>query len=236
MTGAATGARLVLTFDDRGVAGWLAAADLLARYEARVTFCVHAIHEATAEELAGLRALQSQGHEIACHSKTHAAIKPFVERHGWPAYFAQEVDAALADHRAAGFAGQSWAAPFHAAPPKLRAGLATRVRVMRARGPIPAGAEDRIEDRLYHAPAPFAVDVLGSLDTRHPKFAGWDWTETLLDRLADHGGIAVFSGHEIAVQRRPGFWMHPDDLARFLDMARARGIGFTTLKQIVQPG
>ncbi|MFB2594605.1 polysaccharide deacetylase family protein [Paracoccus sp. p4-l81] len=226
-----TDALLCLTLDDRPVANWLAAAPIMAAHGARVTFCVHALHQATPDELAGLHALQDMGHEIACHSRSHANPVDHAKAHGWPRYLADEVDADQADHRAAGFPATGWASPFHACPPRLRAALATRFRGVRARGPLASGADNAVIDARLK-PVDGVADCLGSFDCQHPRFAGWDWTAHLLDRLAAQGGVGVFAGHDIRANGRPGFWATPADLDRLLSMASERGIGFCTLSQI----
>lgn len=234
-------ARLCLTLDDRFVDHWLAAAPLLAEYGARVTFCVHALHQASPQEKAGLHRLRDDGHEIACHSRTHARIVPYLKQKGLTAYLQDEVDPALKDHREAGFGAQSWASPFHACPPRLRRALAQRVRVIRARGPAGEDWSDaQLRARIVLRPGPLNdVDALGSFDTRLKARHNWDHTARLLDLMAVTDGHAVFCGHDIrppgSETDAPGYYATLADLDQLLGMAQDRGITSGTLSGIAAP-
>src|SRR6056297_210681 len=157
---------LCLTFDDLFVASWLAARPVLREAGARVTFCVSHLHEATPAQLDGLRALRDEGHEIGFHSRTHPRLRPYLRARGLGRWLAEEIDAGVAEHRAAGFAATSFASPFHASTPATRAATGARFAVVRARGPRSA-APDAWPGRLYRAPGPDnCVDVIGSADFR----------------------------------------------------------------------
>jgi len=227
-----TGA-VALTFDDLFTGSWNAARPILDAHGARVTFCVCRLHQAPPRKIGKLRALQADGHEIAFHTRTHPRLEPYLARHGLAHWLEHEIDAGVAEHRALGFPAESFASPFHASTPETRAETARRFAVTRAAGPQSLDAAD-IAARIYRRPGPDrAVDCLGSCDTRHPAFPGWDWQMHLLDTIATTGGTGVFAGHDI---RPPGkksrFFTTPEDLEHFLAAVAARGLRFVTLREL----
>lgn len=227
---------LCLTFDDLFVESWLAARPVFDAAGARVTFCVCHIHQATDRQIAGLRTLQADGHEIAFHSRTHPRLGPYLRRHGLAHWLEHEIDAGIAEHRALGFPAESFASPFHAATPQTRAATAGRFAITRAGGPRGAKPGD-LAARIYRRPGPDrTVDCIGFCDLSHRAFPGWDWQMNLLDRIAETGGAGVFAGHDI---RPPGggshFYSTPADLGRFLAAAAGRGLRFLTLRELAPP-
>lgn len=212
---------LCLTFDDLFVANWVAARPVFAEYDARVTFCVSHLHEATPAQIEGLHLLQSDGHEIACHTRTHPRLKPYLKAHGLDHWLEHEVDRAIAEHRAAGFPARSFACPFHASTPETRTALATRFEVVRAEGPRsldPANPASRIYSEI---PASRCLDNLGVADMQHKAFPGWRRQHTLLDLIARTDGLAVFTGHDIRDRKSgPGFYSTARQIGRLLEAAK----------------
>lgn len=219
-----------LTFDDLFVSNWLAARPVFDAFNARVTFCVSHLHMATDAQINGLHTLQSDGHEIAFHTRTHPRLKPYLDEHGLDHWLTHEIDQGIAEHHTAGFPAKTFAAPFHATTPDTRAALATRFTVVRAAGPRGATVEN-LTDRIYDKPGPDnAVDNIGFCDVQHRAFPGWDWQARLLDTIADTGGTGVFTGHDIRRGRGgPGFYSTHRQLRRSLRMATARGLAITPL-------
>ena len=224
---------IALTFDDLFARNWHAARPVFDEFGARVSFCVSHLHKARPRQIARLRALQDDGHEIGCHSRTHPRLEPYLARHGLAHWLAHEIDAAIAEHRALGFPAASFASPFHASTPETRAETGKRFAVTRAAGP--RGLEpENLAARIYRRLGPDrAVDCLGFCDFQHSAFPGWDWQMRLLDTIAETGGTGVFAGHDIrGPGKRSEFYSTPEDLRRFLGAARDRGLGFVTLSEV----
>lgn len=216
---------LCLTFDDLFVANWVAARPVFAEHDARVTFCVSHLHEATPAQLEGLHLLQSDGHEIACHTRTHPKLKPYLAAHGLDHWLEHEVDRAIADHRAAGFPARTFACPFHASTPETRTALATRFEIVRAAGPRSLDPADPASRIYTERPASRCLDTLGFADMQHKAFPGWPQQHTLLDHIAEIGGLAVFTGHDIRARKSgPGFYSTQAQIGRLLEAAITRGI------------
>jgi peptidoglycan/xylan/chitin deacetylase (PgdA/CDA1 family) len=224
---------ICLTFDDLFVENWCAARPVLDEFGARVTFCVSHLHTATPDQIAGLRALQADGHEIAFHSRTHPKLRAYLDAHGLDHWLAHEIDAGMAEHRAAGFPAASFACPFHASTPETRAALAPRFAVIRAAGPRSV-TEATLCDRIYHAPGPDnAVDTLGFADMQHRAFPGWARQHRLLDAIAERRGAGVFAGHDIrAGKSGPGFYSTRRQIRHLLQAASERGLSFLTLSDL----
>lgn len=228
MTGA-----VALTFDDLFAGNWHAARPLFTEFGARVTFCVCKLHTARPRQVAKLRALQDDGHEIACHSRTHPRLGPYLRRHGLAHWLEHEIDADIATHRALGFPAASFASPYHASTPETRAETARRFAVTRAAGPRSLNPDDP-GSRIYRGTGPDkAVDCIGFCDFSHAAFPGWDHQMRLLDAIAQAGGTGVFAGHDIRADAGgPGYYSTPDDLHRFMAAVRERGLGFVTLSEV----
>lgn len=224
---------VALTFDDLFVDNWLAARPLFDEFGARVTFCVCCLHEATDDQIAGLRTLQADGHEIAYHTRTHPRLIPYMERFGLEQWLAEEIDRGVAEHRALGFPARSFASPFHRSTPKSREATAGRFAVTRALGPRSARKRN-LRGRVYGPLGPDkTVDCIGFCDFRAPAFRGWKWQMGLLDLIAEEGGTGVFAGHDIRAEMgNSKFYSTPDDLRRFLTAVKERGLGFRTLAEV----
>lgn len=227
MTGLAPG--VCLTFDDLFVANWCAVRDLFSDHSAQATFCVTLLHEATEEQVAGLHDLQKAGHEIGYHSRTHPRLKPYLAEHGIDRWIADEIDRGVSEHRAAGFPATSFAAPFHASTPETRHAIGKRFEIARTHG-WRGVSEVNFRRRIYRTPArQNKVHTIGSIDMRQHPAGHWDWTERLLDGIAQDGGVGVFAGHDIRADDGPGRYSTPDDLERLLTLIAARGLRTYTL-------
>lgn len=216
---------LCLTFDDLFVDNWVAARPVFADHNARVTFCVSHLHEATPAQIDGLNLLQDDGHEIACHTRTHPKLRPYLETQGLDHWLEHEVDRCIAEHRAVGFPARSFACPFHASTPETRTALASRFEVIRTDGPRSLD-RDNPASRIYsEIPVSRCMGNLGFADMQHKAFPGWRWQNHLLDVIADTDGTAVFTGHDIRAQKSgPGFYSTQRQIGRLLEAATARNI------------
>lgn len=224
---------LCLTFDDLHVANWVAARPVLDEFGARVTFCVSHIHTADEAQIAGLRMLQDDGHEIAFHSRTHPRLVTYLAEYGLDGWLENEIDRGIYEHRALGFPATSFASPFHSSTAQTRVECARRFLVTRASGPLGARPES-FEDRIYTNPKPDrSVDCVGFCDMQLGVFPGWEYQRILLDTIAEEGGTGVFAGHDIRENRDgKGYYSTWRQLRKLMGMAAERGIGYRTLSQI----
>ncbi|MFD9427059.1 MULTISPECIES: polysaccharide deacetylase family protein [unclassified Streptomyces] len=195
---------LLLTFDDRHIREWAAAAPLLRRYGSRVTFFVCEPDRLDREDRRLLHRLADDGHTIGCHGLRHERAPEFIAAHGAGAYLRREVLPALEELRRLGFAPRSFAYPCSArddSTDRLLLGLFERLR-----GGVPA---DRRADPALAAdlrvPAADLADrrvLLGcSVDSgRGPVVYGHDLTgvEATLRATAEDGGVSTLYAHCVA--------------------------------------
>jgi hypothetical protein len=123
---------LALSFDDTSVDAWLEMRPLLERYGARVTFFVSRYHTFSEAQLAGLKVLAADGHDIEPHSVGHFRAPEYVENHGLAAYLREEIDPSIAALRADGYEVHAFAYPFGARTSELDDAIARRVPVLRS--------------------------------------------------------------------------------------------------------
>ncbi len=225
-------AGICLTFDDLNVANWCAARPIFDLYGARVTFCVARLGRAREEQVAGLKALQADGHEIGFHSRTHPRLDTYLAEHGVEHWLRHEIDEGVDEHRAQGFPATSFASPYHASTPETLAGTATRFKIVRNKGPGRL-TKNRFPERIYTRPGPDnAVNNIGLADMQLRAFAGWRWHHLILDTIVARGGVGVFTGHNILPERAgPGYYSTHRQLHRMLDAAKSRGLRFYTLSE-----
>ncbi|MER5985090.1 polysaccharide deacetylase family protein [Streptomyces sp. NPDC001787] len=195
---------LLLTFDDRHLREWAAAAPLLRRYGSRVTFFVCEPDRLDREDRRLLHRLADDGHTIGCHGLRHERAPDFIAAHGPAAYLRQEVLPALEELRRLGFAARTFAYPCSArddTTDRLLLGLFERLR-----GGVPADrrADPSLADEL-HVPA---AEVAGrrvlpgcSVDSgRGPLVYGGDLSgvEAAVRRSAEDGGVSTLYAHCVA--------------------------------------
>lgn len=210
----------------------MACRDLFSRYDAHVTFCVSHLHNATDEQLDALLELQSDGHEIAFHTRTHPRLGPYLERHGLARWVAEEVDRGIDEHRRAGFAARSFAYPHHVATPDTRKEIVKRFHISRMTRPY---WQDRgqLQQRVYrNTPPNGEVETLGSIDLRHKRHQGPESLCAMLDAVASLSGTGVFTGHDLRDRESgAGFYSTFSDLEFILAESHRRSLRFLTLSE-----
>jgi peptidoglycan/xylan/chitin deacetylase (PgdA/CDA1 family) len=226
---------ICLTLDDLFVAGWLKARAVFDAFGARATFCVSRLHLARPYQIDGLHLLQDEGHEIGFHTRTHPKLRSYLAEHGLEHWLRHEIDDGIAEHRAHGFPATSFAPPFHASTPQTRKACAARFEIVRGQRPGDADPEVA-RTRVYSAPGRHRmVHNIGNADAQRPNFHGWAWQETLLDTIAEAGGVGVFAGHNLLEEDKgAGSYSTHEQLARFLGLARDRGLRFYTLTEFAR--
>ena len=220
---------LCLTFDDLFVENWCAARSILDDFDAHVTFCISHLHTASSSQIDGLHLLQEDGHEIAFHTRTHARLGPYLDRYGLAHWLDHEVDPGIAEHRDLGFPARTFACPFHASTPETRKALGTRFNVVRTDGPRSLDPENP-KSRIYQSiPNDKCLANLGFADVQHKAFPGWKRQLQLLNLIAETGGRAMFTGHDIRGKKSgKGFYSTRKQLRRLLEAATSKGLRLTT--------
>ncbi|MFE6664609.1 polysaccharide deacetylase family protein [Streptomyces sp. NPDC057697] len=195
---------LLLTFDDRHVRAWAAAAPLFASYGARVTFFVCEPDRLDRDEVRLLRRLADDGHTIGCHGLRHERAPAFVAAHGAGAYLDREVVPALDGLRRLGFPSRAFAYPCSARDEDTDRLLLTLFERLRGGVPVDRRADPALAAEL-HVPADALADrrvLLGcSVDSGRGSLAYGDdlgGVEAALRRTAEHGGVTTLYAHCVA--------------------------------------
>lgn len=105
---------LALSFDDHDIDGWHALRPLFDLYGAKVTFFISAFHTLSEAEVAKVRDLASDGHDIEYHSTTHENAEQYAATYGIDQYITDDIVPDVLTMRAAGFDPQVFAYPFGA--------------------------------------------------------------------------------------------------------------------------
>ncbi|MFJ1624736.1 polysaccharide deacetylase family protein [Streptomyces sp. NPDC088190] len=195
---------LLLTFDDRHVRAWAAAAPLFTSYGARVTFFVCEPDRLDRDEVRLLRRLADDGHTIGCHGLRHEQAPEFVAAHGAGAYLDREVVPALDGLRRLGFPARAFAYPCSARDENTDRLLLTLFERLRGGVPVGRRADPSLAAEL-HVPARELADrrvLLGcSVDSGRGSLAYGDdmgGVEAALRRTAEHGGVTTLYAHCVA--------------------------------------
>ena len=104
-------AGIALSFDDRFIHEWYQLRPIFKKYDAHVTFYITQFDSLTPVEIAQLKTLQQDGHEIGCHGAIHTNAVQYVRDHSVADYINAEVYPALRSMQSKGFRPTSFAFP-----------------------------------------------------------------------------------------------------------------------------
>ncbi|MBZ0234596.1 MAG: polysaccharide deacetylase family protein, partial [Deltaproteobacteria bacterium] len=130
--GAAASAGLALSFDDAGIDEWWTIADLLDRYDARVTFFIAYYDGFTPAQRDLLRALAARGHAVAAHSVSHLRAPDYADRHGLEGYMRDEVRPGVESLRRDGHDPRVFAYPYGARTSELDRTILAELALVRS--------------------------------------------------------------------------------------------------------
>jgi len=222
---------ICLTFDDWFLRGWYGARDLFNQYDAKVTFFVGKPDAIKEKGWAKLRDLQSDGHEIGCHTMTHARQTKFLSEHSFQDYITKEIVPALKIMRENGMKVTSFAYPYFKYRPQLTGLLLDHFTMVREAGEqaIPVHA-------IYPAKGNVNVNVMGYLD-RTGADLPVSYYEERFSLLSKYGGFGVFCGHALGPDQPKYARMtcSYDDLEEVLALARKHGLSMRPMRTIGFP-
>lgn len=102
---------IAISFDDHFIREWYALRPLFQQYDARVTFFITCPDSLNAEEVAMLKQLEKEGHEIGFHGTVHAKSTELMAAGGPKGYIETELEPGMRHMAAAGFNPTSYAHP-----------------------------------------------------------------------------------------------------------------------------
>jgi len=102
---------IAISFDDHFIKEWYELRPLFQKYNAKATFFITCPDSLHAEEVAMLRQLEKEGHEIGFHGTVHAKSTELMAAGGPKGYIEAELEPGLRHMHAAGFKPVSYAHP-----------------------------------------------------------------------------------------------------------------------------
>ncbi|WP_353722963.1 polysaccharide deacetylase family protein [Dyadobacter sp. 676] len=102
---------IAISFDDHFIKEWYELRPLFRKYNAKATFFVTCPDSLNAEEVAMLKQLEKEGHEIGFHGTVHAKSTELMAVGGPKGYMETELEPGLHHMNAAGFKPTSYAHP-----------------------------------------------------------------------------------------------------------------------------
>lgn len=102
---------IAISFDDHFIKEWYQLRPLFEKYNAKATFFITCPDSLNAEEVAMLKQLEKEGHEIGFHGTVHAKSTELMAAGGPKGYIETELEPGLRHMHAAGFKPTSYAHP-----------------------------------------------------------------------------------------------------------------------------
>lgn len=120
---------IIFTFDDQSVQNWVEFKDLLKRYDIRATFFISRPQLLDQVQINGLKALQSDGNEIACHGENHLDARLY--QGSAESFYKEEAEPAISKMNELGFKIVSYAYAFGLAPDSVDRVMLKHVEYLR---------------------------------------------------------------------------------------------------------
>ncbi|MET7255743.1 polysaccharide deacetylase family protein [Dyadobacter fermentans] len=102
---------IAISFDDHFIKEWYQLRPLFQKYNAKATFFITCPDSLNTEEVAMLKQLEKEGHEIGFHGTVHAKSTELMAAGGPKGYIEAELEPGLRHMNAAGFKPTSYAHP-----------------------------------------------------------------------------------------------------------------------------
>lgn len=103
---------ICISFDDRAIHEWYSMKELLKQYDVKVTFFVTQFDSLDASEIAMLRELALDGHEIGSHGALHVMSEKYIKENSYKSYLQNEIRSSISSMKKAGFEPLSFAYPY----------------------------------------------------------------------------------------------------------------------------
>lgn len=216
-------AGICLSFDDRSIQEWYDLRHLLKRYHANVTFFVTQWDSLTQDEIAKLRELQLDGHEIGFHGALHVVSEYYIKDHSIDKYLNDEIAAGIRSMRESQFYPTSFAYPYSAKYWGTDSELLKYFYVIRSEKPLKEGGKPDELDEVYYdfkgQRLVYALSLEGRLTT--------DQLSAALSRAKDKNEVLILYGHV------PGKTVSLKLLEEVLLIANRKGLKFFRTSELV---
>ncbi|MGE5350974.1 MAG: polysaccharide deacetylase family protein [Ignavibacteriales bacterium] len=214
---------IVIGFDDNYIDEWYKIKDTLKYYGVKCTFFVSGFSSLNRREVEELKTLQMEGHEIACHSKTHADAERYVNKYGIDKYIADEIIPEIKAMNRSGIHPVSFAYPNGSRNMKLDRALQDHFKIIRG-------------ITLYPRPQFNQYPLINGLGM-DDNFFSIDYIFKELERDYSKGQFVVLFGHTPTVKpfTYPRFYTTIDRMVKIIKKAKSLGFRFCKISELTAP-
>ncbi|HEX2963764.1 MAG TPA: polysaccharide deacetylase family protein [Ignavibacteriales bacterium] len=214
---------IVIGFDDNYIDEWYKIKDTLKYYGVKCTFFVSGFSMLNKRQIEELKTLQKEGHEIGCHSKTHADAESYVNKYGIDKYIADEIIPEIKAMARSGIHPVSFAYPNGSRNMKLDKALQDYFKVIRG-------------ITLYPRPQFNQSNIVNGLGI-DDNFFPIDYIFKELERDYNKGQFVILFGHTPTVRpfAAPRFYTSIDRLVKIIRKAKTLGFRFCKISELAAP-
>ncbi len=222
---------IALSFDDNYVDSWYAARDMFNKYNAKVTFFVSYFHYLSEIQLDKLRILESDGHEIGCHSRSHLDMNGILTDGGYgpvselERYISQEIDRAIDSMTAEGFYPLSFAVPFCSRNQPYEDAIMQKFNFVR--NCVGIGNRDITEIQSIYYTCQDQINGLTFVDS-FSMTSSMSTITAAIEYAAATNSVVLMSAHAIGNNTD----LSMDNLEMILKMAKEKGLRFYTVNEL----
>lgn len=213
---------IVLGFDDNYIDEWYKIKDTLKYYGVKCTFFVSGFSMLNKREIEELKTLQREGHEIGCHSKTHADAESYSNKYGIDQYIANEILPEINAMGKSGIHPVSFAYPNGSRNMKLDKALQDYFKVVRG-------------ITLYPRPQFSQSSIVNGLGI-DDNFFPIDYIFKELERDYNKGQFVVLFGHTPTEKpfTYPRYYTTINRLVKIILKAKSLGFGFCRISELAE--
>lgn len=211
---------IVIGFDDNYIDEWYKIKDTLKYYGVKCTFFVSGFSMLNKREVQELKNLQLEGHEIGCHSRTHADAESYSNKYGIDKYIKNEITPEIESMSKAGIHPVSFAYPNGSRNMKLDRALQDYFKVIRGITLYPRP--------VYNQPP--VLNALGMDD----NFCSIEYIFKELEHEYKKGQFVVLLGHTPTDKpfSGPRFYTSIDRLVKIIKKAKSLGFSFRKISDL----
>ncbi|MGB3587367.1 MAG: polysaccharide deacetylase family protein [Tunicatimonas sp.] len=219
-----------LSFDDRSINEWYALKGLFKRSDVIVTFFITQPDSLTTDEVAKLRELQRDGHEIGFHGTRHVVSEHFIQERGYRSYLSKEIDQGLQTMTSYGFNCQSFAYPYGAKFWFTDLILRTRFQVLRGVATLDPEKNLATIDDIYHS---FDGDrTLTAISFDNNSGTDSLMIEKGMQRAAENNEVIMFYAHAPTDSDQKGYFFSTKMLEFIIEETKNKNLKFYTAKTL----
>ncbi len=215
-----------ISFDDRSVDAWYGLRDLFEKHDVIATFFITQPDSLSSSEIAKLKELQQDGHEIGFHGSMHVLSEHYIKEHGYDDYLDREIDRGVATMREMGFEVTSFAYPYGAKYWFTDFLLKRRFQLLRGVAALAEEKDLTTMDEIYYTfGGDRTLDAIGfdnNAGITHSMLA------EAMTRAKENGELVMLYAHIPTDSREKGYYFDVETLEFIINQAKAHELVFYT--------